>query len=92
MAWIFNQALNDNMTQLVPKHILVDDILAAVSYQFGLFYGIGDVDDIDHYGQPPPALRGRAFAEPDSRGHVAPGARREERMAIQDLSKARRRI
>ncbi|MBQ1281044.1 MAG: DNA-directed RNA polymerase subunit beta, partial [Oscillospiraceae bacterium] len=46
----FNQALKDKINLLIPKHILRDDILAAVSYQFGLFYGIGDVDDIDHLG------------------------------------------
>ena len=36
--------------ELSPKHILVDDILAAVNYEFNLFYGIGKTDDIDHLG------------------------------------------
>lgn len=36
--------------ELTPKHILVDDILAAVNYEFNLFYGIGKTDDIDHLG------------------------------------------
>lgn len=36
--------------ELSPKHILKSDILAAVSYQFNLFQGIGEVDDIDHLG------------------------------------------
>ena len=85
----FNQALNDNMTQLVPKHILVDDILAAVSYQFGLFYGIGDVDDIDHMGN----RRLRSVGEL-LQNQIRVGMSRlergvKERMAIQDLSKAR---
>ena len=34
----------------MPKHVLVDDIVSSVSYQFGLFHGIGGVDDIDHLG------------------------------------------
>ena len=45
-----NQALKEATNQLVPKHVLVDDIISSVSYQFGLFHGIGDVDDIDHLG------------------------------------------
>ena len=36
--------------ELLPKHIIVDDMLAAVNYEFNLFYGIGYVDDIDHLG------------------------------------------
>ena len=85
----FNQALNDNMAQLIPKHILVDDILAAVSYQFGLFYGIGDVDDIDHMGN----RRLRSVGEL-LQNQIRVGMSRlergvKERMAIQDLSKAR---
>ena len=36
--------------ELCPKNIVKSDILAAVNYQFNLFEGIGDVDDIDHLG------------------------------------------
>lgn len=32
------------------KHITRQDILATVNYLLGLYYGIGDVDDIDHLG------------------------------------------
>ena len=35
---------------LVPKHIITEDIVASVSYLLGLPYGIGFVDDIDHLG------------------------------------------
>ena len=35
---------------LSPKHITKSDILASVSYQFNLFLGIGETDDIDHLG------------------------------------------
>ena len=51
-------------TDLVPKHIIVDDILTSINYMNGLARGISVKDDIDHLGQPPPALRGRAAAEP----------------------------
>ena len=36
--------------ELCPKHITKSDILAIVNYQFNLFEGIGEVDDIDHLG------------------------------------------
>lgn len=36
--------------ELSPKHITKSDILALVNYQFNLFEGIGEVDDIDHLG------------------------------------------
>ncbi len=36
--------------ELCPKNIVKSDILAVVNYQFNLFEGIGDVDDIDHLG------------------------------------------
>ena len=36
--------------QLVPKHIVIEDIVASVSYQFNLFSGVGNLDDIDHLG------------------------------------------
>ena len=36
--------------ELSPKHIIFDDIIASISYLFGLQEGIGSVDDIDHLG------------------------------------------
>ncbi|MGL5257214.1 MAG: DNA-directed RNA polymerase subunit beta [Proteocatella sp.] len=39
-----------NKRKLVPKHIVIEDIVASVSYQFNLFNGIGSIDDIDHLG------------------------------------------
>ena len=35
---------------LSPKHIVVDDIISAVNYEFGLFGDVGLTDDIDHLG------------------------------------------
>ncbi len=42
--------LKKNIHKLVPKHIVKDDIYGTISYQFGLAYGVGNVDDIDHLG------------------------------------------
>lgn len=44
------QLLVDHKTDLVPRHLTVDDILAACSYFIGLEYGVGEPDDIDHLG------------------------------------------
>ena len=38
------------LTELVPKHITVDDIMASVSYMINVAHGIGTTDDIDHLG------------------------------------------
>ena len=36
--------------ELVPNHIIVDDILASINYLNCLGHDIGNVDDIDHLG------------------------------------------
>ena len=36
--------------ELIPKHIIVDDIYATISYFLNLCDGVGTVDDIDHLG------------------------------------------
>ncbi len=46
----FKNALRERRDELIPKHILVDDILASISYVGNLAAGIGNVDDIDHLG------------------------------------------
>ncbi len=35
---------------LIPKHIIIDDIFASVSYLNNLAFGVGSLDDIDHLG------------------------------------------
>ncbi|MDO4545680.1 MAG: DNA-directed RNA polymerase subunit beta [Bacillota bacterium] len=44
------EALVMRKTELSPKHILVADVIASVSYLLNLNYGIGNIDDIDHLG------------------------------------------
>ena len=44
------EAVRENVSSLVPKHILADDIVSSISYLLGLPYGIGFTDDIDHLG------------------------------------------
>ncbi|MFQ7473307.1 MAG: DNA-directed RNA polymerase subunit beta, partial [Anaerovoracaceae bacterium] len=44
------EALKLRKNELSPKHILVADVIASVSYLLNLNYGIGNTDDIDHLG------------------------------------------
>lgn len=44
------EALRIRMRELIPKHILLDDIIASINYQFNLFSDVGTIDDIDHLG------------------------------------------
>ncbi len=36
--------------ELSPKHIILEDIIASVSYMLNLNFGLGKTDDIDHLG------------------------------------------
>lgn len=44
------QVLKNRKNDLSPKHIIIDDIIASISYILNLNHGIGKVDDIDHLG------------------------------------------
>ncbi|MFG6332947.1 MAG: DNA-directed RNA polymerase subunit beta [Lachnospiraceae bacterium] len=44
------EAIRREVTELVPKHITKDDILASINYNMHLEYGLGNADDIDHLG------------------------------------------
>ena len=44
------EAIKFRMKELIPKHILLDDIIASINYEFNLFHDIGNIDDIDHLG------------------------------------------
>ena len=43
-------ALREREDELIPKHIIVDDIFASINYMNCLACGIGSIDDIDHLG------------------------------------------
>ena len=80
--------LKANRDKLIPKHIIVDDIMASVSYQIGLKYGIGSTDDIDHLGN----RRLRSVGEL-LQNQIRVGLSRlervvRERMSIQDMDVA----
>ena len=43
-------AIRKSISELIPKHITREDILASINYNIHLEYGIGNDDDIDHLG------------------------------------------
>ena len=42
--------IHRNMSELIPKHITKEDIIASINYNMHLEGGIGNADDIDHLG------------------------------------------
>ena len=44
------EAVRRRRDELIPKHIIKDDIFATINYMNNLAEGIGTVDDIDHLG------------------------------------------
>lgn len=44
------EMVKSRIGELIPKHIIKDDIFASINYMNNLDYGVGNVDDIDHLG------------------------------------------
>ena len=44
------EAIRLRRDDLIPKHIIIDDIFATINYMCGLIQGVGTMDDIDHLG------------------------------------------
>ena len=44
------EAIRTRRDDLIPKHIIIDDIFATINYMCGLLQGVGTMDDIDHLG------------------------------------------
>ncbi len=79
------QSIIDNMQDLVPKYVTVEDIFASICYVLNLDYNIGQEDDIDHLGN----RRIRAVGELLQNQFRIGLSRMErvvrERMTIQDM-------
>ena len=79
------KAIDERRDELIPKHIINDDILASINYHLGLAHGLGTTDDIDHLGN----RRLRAVGELLQNQFRIGLSRLErvvrERMTIQDL-------
>ena len=46
----WKDAIAERFTDLIPNHIIVDDIMASINYLNCVAMGIGTPDDIDHLG------------------------------------------
>ena len=44
------EAVSRSVSDLIPKHITKEDIIASINYNMHLEYGVGNSDDIDHLG------------------------------------------
>ncbi|MBQ2607419.1 MAG: DNA-directed RNA polymerase subunit beta [Oscillospiraceae bacterium] len=79
------EALRDNADRLVPKHILVEDILASINYMNALARGIVYKDDIDHLGNRRLRCVGELLQNQFRIGFSRMERVIRERMTIQDL-------
>ena len=70
---------------LVPKTIIVDDMLASICYLLNLGHGIGTVDDIDHLGNRRLRCVGELLQNQFRIGFSRMERVIRERMTIQDL-------
>ncbi len=80
------EAISKNISDLIPKHITVEDIIASINYNMHIEYGVGTKDDIDHLGN----RRIRAVGELLQNQFRIGISRMErvvrERMSTQDIS------
>lgn len=74
--------------ELSPKHIIMADIIAAVSYIINLNYGIGTTDDIDHLGNRRLRTVGELLQNQFRIGLARMERVVRERMTIQDVDMA----
>ncbi|MCL2226407.1 MAG: DNA-directed RNA polymerase subunit beta [Oscillospiraceae bacterium] len=79
------EAIRDNIDNLIPKHLIPDDIFASVNYLCCIAHGVGEPDDIDHLGN----RRMRSVGELLQNQFRVGFSRMErvirERMTLQDL-------
>ena len=78
-------AIGNNKDLLIPKNVMIEDIVSSVNYIFNLDDGVGTLDDIDHLGN----RRLRSVGELLQNQFRIGLARMErvvrERMTIQDI-------
>ena len=79
-------AIIERKKDLSPKHIVIDDIIASVSYILNLPYGIGKIDDIDHLGNRRLRTVGELLQNQFRIGLSRMERAVKERMTIQDIS------
>ena len=84
----FKALLKEHVYDLIPRHILPDDMIASISYLIGMNYGIGRTDDIDHLGNRRIRSVGELLQNQIRIGMTRLERVVRERMSIQDMETA----
>ncbi|MBQ2841077.1 MAG: DNA-directed RNA polymerase subunit beta [Oscillospiraceae bacterium] len=79
------EKIAERIDELIPKHIIIDDIFASINYLNGLAFGIGTTDDIDHLGNRRLRSVGELLQNQFRIGFSRMERGIRERMTIQDL-------
>ena len=79
------EAVIERLEELIPKHIIVDDMLSSINYLFCLSHGVGTSDDIDHLGNRRLRCVGELLQNQFRIGFSRMERVIRERMTIQDL-------
>ncbi len=77
--------IRERRDELSPKHIILADVIASVSYILNLNYGIGGIDDIDHLGNRRLRTVGELLQNQFRIGLARMERVVRERMSIQDI-------
>ena len=78
-------AIEERMTDLIPNHITVEDIMASINYLNCVAMGIGTPDDIDHLGNRRLRCVGELLQNQFRIGFSRMERVIRERMTVQDL-------
>ncbi|HIT34415.1 MAG TPA: DNA-directed RNA polymerase subunit beta [Candidatus Faecousia intestinigallinarum] len=81
----WKEAIAERMDDLLPKHIIVDDIMASINYLNCVAAGIGTPDDIDHLGNRRLRCVGELLQNQFRIGFSRLDRVIRERMTVQDL-------
>ena len=79
------EAVKERIDDLIPKHIIVDDIMASINYLNCLAHGVGSADDIDHLGNRRLRCVGELLQNQLRVGFTRLERVIRERMTVQDL-------
>ncbi|MGN1298365.1 MAG: DNA-directed RNA polymerase subunit beta [Candidatus Scatovivens sp.] len=79
------KVIEERHNELVPKHIVTEDILASVNYLLNLEHEVGSIDDIDHLGNRRIRCVGELLQNQFRIGLTRLERVVRERMTIQDL-------
>ena len=85
-AW--KEYVEEHLDELIPNHIIVDDIMASINYLNCVAMGVGTPDDIDHLGNRRLRCVGELLQNQFRIGFSRLDRVIRERMTVQDLEAA----